>query len=87
MQVYLSTSQFRLDCFFFLEFMTWTYLCAASGSALRCERLALRGAGLSAGEELKMLSESSRGASGLVLKKRAGGTSTNHTDQREKSEN
>lgn len=66
---------------------TWTYLCAASGSALRCERLALRGAGLSAGEELKMLSESSRGASGLVLKKRAGGTSTNHTDQREKSKN
>lgn len=65
----------------------WTYLCAASGSALRCERLALRGAGLSAGGGLKMLSESSRGASGLVLKKRAGGTSTNHMDQKEKSKN
>lgn len=48
----------------------WVYLCAASGAALRCERLDLRGAGFSAGEELKMLSESSRGASGLVLRNR-----------------
>lgn len=48
----------------------WVYLCAASGAALRCERLDLGGAGFSAGQELKMLSESSRGASGLVLKNR-----------------
>lgn len=77
----------QIRLFLFSGIYVWTYLCAASGSALRCERLAFRGAGLSAGEELKMLSESSRGASGLVLKKRAGGTSTNHTDQREKSKN
>lgn len=43
------------------------YLWAASGSALRWERLAFRGAGLSAGDALKGMRESSRGASGLVL--------------------
>lgn len=48
----------------------WVYLCAASGAALRCDRLDLGGAGFSAVEELRMLSESSRGASGLVLKNR-----------------
>ena len=43
------------------------YLCAASGCALRWERLAFRGAGLSTGDEVKGLSQSTRGASGLVL--------------------
>lgn len=37
--------------------------------------MALRGAGLSAGEDLKGLSESTRGASGLVLAIRGGSTS------------
>lgn len=54
----------------------YVYLWAASGSALRRDLLAFRGAGLSAGDELKGLLESSRGASGLVLANTEGRMST-----------
>lgn len=46
------------------------YLWAASGSALRWERLAFRRPGFCAKEAFNELSEPSRGASGLVLPKR-----------------
>ena len=51
--------------------VTGLYLWAASGSALRRERLAFRGTGLSGGRELRGLSTSRRGASGRVLRKAA----------------